>query len=97
MHSTEKKVRIDTVYIFGSRPLGFEDVHFFLVSWVEVAGLINSRSLGDTIGTSCGVISDADVRRIEFRQVPDGLMGWIGMPHFVIVVCPLPGRRSCLC
>lgn len=31
-------------------------------------GLINSRSLGDTIGQSCGVICDADVKRIEFRD-----------------------------
>lgn len=31
-------------------------------------GLINSRALGDTIGTSCGVICDADVKRMEFRE-----------------------------
>ena len=35
-----------------------------------LAGLINSRSLGDTIGASCGVICEADVKRIEFRPGP---------------------------
>jgi hypothetical protein len=35
-----------------------------------LAGLINSRSLGDTIGASCGVICEADVKRIEFRRGP---------------------------
>eukprot|EP00438_Fugacium_kawagutii_P001018 Skav231348 [mRNA] locus=scaffold1905:49856:51867:+ [translate_table: standard] len=31
-------------------------------------GLINSRSLGDTVGGSCGVTCEADVKRIEFRE-----------------------------
>ena len=42
----------------------------FLHATGSLTGLINSRSLGDTIGASCGVICEADVKRIEFRRGP---------------------------
>ncbi|CAK9114168.1 unnamed protein product [Durusdinium trenchii] len=64
-------------------------------------GLINSRSLGDTIGTSCGVISDADVRRIEFREkelfmliCSDGVWEFFEMQEAVDLVAPFGKAKA---
>mmetsp|Transcript_73763 Transcript_73763/g.149187 ORF Transcript_73763/g.149187 Transcript_73763/m.149187 type:complete len:339 (-) Transcript_73763:129-1145(-) len=64
-------------------------------------GLINSRSLGDTIGASCGVICEADVKRIEFRGkdqfmllCSDGVWEFFEMQEAVDLVAPFGKAKA---